>query len=268
MRRAGICYLKEEIGLAVDRELVRDDQAPPGVVAGQAARRVLLPLVVMALVTLGLGLLITRVLGHSALIAGDEAFSREVAQERTPFWNQLTHYGSMLSDTPVIIVLTAVAVIVFRLVFRRWREGVFLVLGVCAQSAIFLLATVFAQRPRPHVPHLDPAPPTSSYPSGHTSAAVAFYCGVALVLTLHTYRHAILNAVWWLLGAGAPLTVGASRIYRGMHHLTDVGWGLVLGVFCLVVVGQAILLRPIPALSWRARRTPVVESPRAGAAAR
>lgn len=223
-------------------------------VAGETARRILLPLVLMALVTLGLGLLLTRVLEHSTLIAQDEAVSREIAQERTPFWNTVTHYASMLSDTPVIIVVTAIMVLVFRLAYGRWRESVFLVAAVCAQSAIFLLATVFAQRARPHVPHLDPAPPTSSYPSGHTSAAVAFYCGTALVLTLHTHRHTILNALWWLLGAGAALAVGLARLYRGMHHLTDVSWGYVLGIFCVVVLAQALLLRPIAAARRSASR--------------
>ncbi len=225
----------------------RSSSAPARGVAAEAARRVLLPLALMALVTLGLGLLLTKVLEHSTLVAQDEAVSREIAQERTPFWNEVTHYGSMLSDTPVIIVVTTIMAILFRVVYRRWRESVFLVAVVCAQSAIFLLATVFAQRARPHVPHLDPAPPTSSYPSGHTSAAVAFYCGTALVLTLHTHRHTILNALWWLLGAGAALAVGLSRLYRGMHHLTDVSWGYVLGIFCVVVLAQALLVRPIMA---------------------
>ncbi|GIH61408.1 hypothetical protein Msi02_22250 [Microbispora siamensis] len=222
-------------------------RVPSRRVAAETARRVLLPLALMALVTLGLGLLLTRVLEHSTLVAQDEAVSREIAQERTPFWNEVTHYASMLSDTPVIIVVTTIMAILFRVVYRRWRESVFLVAAVCAQSAIFLLATVFAQRARPHVPHLDPAPPTSSYPSGHTSAAVAFYCGTALVLTLHTHRHTILNALWWLLGAGAALAVGLARLYRGMHHLTDVSWGYVLGIFCVVVLAQALLLRPITA---------------------
>ncbi|MCT9935385.1 phosphatase PAP2 family protein [Planotetraspora sp. A-T 1434] len=216
-----------------------------GEIAGDVARRILLPLALMAVVTLGVGLLITNVLAHSAFIAGDEAVSREIAQDRTPFWNDVTHYMSMLSDTPIVIAATAVLVILFRLAFHRWRESVFLVAVVCAQSAIFLLATVFAQRPRPYVKHLDPAPPTSSYPSGHTSAAVAFYCGVALVLTLHTHRHKILNVLWWVLGLGAALAVPIARLYRGMHHLTDISWGFLLGVFCLIVVGHAVLIRPV-----------------------
>jgi undecaprenyl-diphosphatase len=202
---------------------------------------------VVAVVTLGVGWLITRPL--RGMIAGEAGFSRELAGDRTPLWNTLTDIGSTLADTPVIVALTAVMVIVFRLVFHRWRESVFLVVAVWSQSLVFLLATVFVERQRPEVRHLDPAPPTSSFPSGHTSAAVGFYCGVALVLAVHTHRHTLLKALWWAIGLGVPLIVAGSRLYRGMHYLTDVSWGLVLGFVCVAVAGHALLGRP--ALSAR-----------------
>ncbi|MEO3814423.1 phosphatase PAP2 family protein [Sphaerisporangium sp. B11E5] len=211
-------------------------------VAGWAARLLLLPLLLLAGVTLGLGWLITRPL-HWA-IAGEEGVSRELAADRTPLLNTLTDIGSTMADTPVIIALTAVTAIVFRLVFHRWRESIFLVVAVWSQNLVFLLATVFVERQRPEVRHLDPAPPTSSFPSGHTSAAVGFYCGVALVLALHTHRHTILKVLWWAIGLGVPLIVGVSRLYRGMHYLTDVSWGLVLGFVCVAVAGHALLGRP------------------------
>ncbi|MEV7965898.1 phosphatase PAP2 family protein [Sphaerisporangium sp. NPDC088356] len=225
-------------------------------------RLILLPLVLLAAVTLGVGWLITRPL--HAEVAGEVAVNQGLAEDRTPLFNTLTHFGSMLSDTPVIIVLTAIAAIAFRLVFKRWRESIFIILSVWTQSAVFLLATVFIQRPRPTVHHLDPAPPTSSFPSGHTSAAVGFYCGMALVLALHTHRHTVLKVLWWVLGIAAPLIVGISRLYRGMHHLTDVSWGLVLGFVCVAVVGHAILGTPL--IPGRGSGREAARNPRAAAA--
>lgn len=219
-------------------------------VAAWAARLLLLPLVVLSAVTLGVGWLITRPL-HAA-IAGEMDVSRDLAADRTPLFNTITDIGSTLADTPVIVALTAVTAIVFRLVFHRWRESIFLVAAVWSQNLVFLLATVFVERQRPEVRHLDPAPPTSSFPSGHTSAAVGFYCGVALVLVLHTHRHTILKVLWWALGLGVPLFVAVSRLYRGMHHLTDVSWGLVLGFVCVAIAGHALL--GVPALMSRSAR--------------
>ncbi|MDP9864575.1 MULTISPECIES: phosphatase PAP2 family protein [Streptosporangium] len=207
------------------------------------ARLILLPLAVMTALTLGVGLLITKVLQTTTLIANDEGVNAQMVKGRTTFWTSVTDVVSNLSDTPVIITGTALLFVVFLLVFRRWNESIFLALAVFSQSAIFLLATVFAERKRPTVEHLDPAPPTSSFPSGHTSAAVAFYCGVALVLTLHTHRYKILNLLWWAVGLGIPVGIAYSRMYRGMHHLTDVSWGFLLGLACVAVAANALLLR-------------------------
>jgi len=200
------------------------------------ALAILLPMLLMAAVTYGAG---------QAILAwppGEASLSRSLAAGRTPLWNRLTDFGSSLSDTPYIVALTAIAAIVLRLVYRRWRESIFLIVAVWSQSLIFLATTEQVGRHRPPVQHIDPAPPTSSFPSGHVSAAVAFYCGMALVLTTHV-RNRALQALIWALGIAAPLAVGFSRLYRGMHFLTDVLWGVLLGAGCVVMAARAILYR-------------------------
>ncbi|MEU8247323.1 phosphatase PAP2 family protein [Nonomuraea sp. NPDC048916] len=200
------------------------------------ALTLVLPLLLMLGLTYGAGRLILEAR------TGEAATNGDLAGERTSLWNTLTDFGSSLSDTPYIVALTAIAVIVFRLVLKRWRESIFLVVAVWSQSLIFLTTTVLIDRERPPVPHLDPAPPTSSFPSGHVSAAVAFYCGLALILSTHV-RHRALQVVIWVLGVAAPLIVGFSRLYRGMHFPTDVAWGMLLGAVCVVVAARAILYR-------------------------
>ncbi|GGK91940.1 phosphatase PAP2 family protein [Planomonospora parontospora subsp. parontospora] len=217
-------------------------------------RNIAIPLGVLAVVTIALGQLITEVLTG---LWAEGALNRALARERTTTWNTVSDVVSTTADTPVIISVTAVAALAFRTAFGRWRESVFIVVVVAAQSAVFLLATVFVQRLRPAVPHLDPAPPTSSYPSGHTSAAVACYCGIALVLALHTRRRAALAVVWWLAGSALAIGVAWARLYRGMHYLTDVAWGFVLGLICLAVVGRVLLSDPDdtgPPHRWSIRR--------------
>ncbi|TMR14351.1 phosphatase PAP2 family protein [Nonomuraea turkmeniaca] len=198
------------------------------------ALAILLPMLLMAGVTYGVGKAIL------AWPTGEASVSRSLAADRTSLWNGLTDFGSSLSDTPYIVALTVMAAIVFRRVYRRWRESIFLVAAVWSQSLIFLATTGPVGRQRPPVQHLDEAPPTSSFPSGHVSAAVAFYCGMALLLTAHV-RSRALQVLIWVLGIAAPLAVGFSRLYRGMHFLTDVLWGVLLGVGCVVMAARAIL---------------------------
>ncbi|MGV9379565.1 phosphatase PAP2 family protein [Nonomuraea sp. NPDC003707] len=198
------------------------------------ALSIVLPMILMAAVTYGVGRAIL------AWPTGEASVSRSLAAGRTSLWNTLTDFGSSLSDTPYIVALTVIAAIVFRLVYRRLRESIFIVAAVWSQSLIFLAVTEAVGRHRPPVRHIDPAPPTSSFPSGHVSAAVAFYCGMALVLTTHV-RNRALQVLIWALGIAAPLAVGLSRLYRGMHFLTDVVCGALLGVGCVVMAARAIL---------------------------
>jgi undecaprenyl-diphosphatase len=200
------------------------------------ALTIFLPLLLLAAVTFGVGELIL------AWPTREAAVSKGLAADRTTLWNTLTDYGTSLSDTPYIVALTVIAAIVFRLVYKRWRESIFLIVAVWSQSLVFLATTTPVGRARPPVQHLDPAPPTSSFPSGHVSAAVGFYCAVALVLTTHI-RNRALQVLVWVLAIAAPLIVGFSRLYRGMHYLTDVTWGLLLGACCVAVAARAILYR-------------------------
>jgi undecaprenyl-diphosphatase len=77
-------------------------------------------------------------------------------------------------------------------------------------------------------------PPTSSFPSGHTAAAIALYVGVAILVSEHV-RNTLVRAAAWFVAVGTATTVGLSRMYRGMHFATDVFAGIFLGAACLVV---------------------------------
>ena len=98
-----------------------------------------------------------------------------------------------------------------------------------------MATTLLIDRPRPNVPQLDAAPPTSSFPSGHTAAAVCFYGSVAAIILWHS-RHRWIKVVAVVVCAAVPLTIAGSRVYRGMHYPTDVLAGVLLGAIWLTVV--------------------------------
>ena len=146
----------------------------------------------------------------------------------------------MLSDTTTAVAVTAVLVVVLRLWRGRWRESVVILVSIVGELTIFLLVTSTVHRQRPTVPHLDPAPPTSSFPSGHTGAAVALYVGLAVTLLIASRNHAARPAfvlVACVLCA-VPVVVALSRVYRGMHFATDVLAGAMAGgLWMALVVG-------------------------------
>ena len=162
-------------------------------------------------------------------------------EHRTPTLDTMTHIGSMMADTIVALVVTAVAVVVLRIYLGRWRESIVIVVAILGELLIFLAITATVHRARPSVPQLDQAPPTSSFPSGHTGAAIALYACLA-VICLRNLEPRWLAVSLAMLGFATPVIVAASRVYRGMHYLTDVLAGMLAGGVWLAVV-LLVLLR-------------------------
>ena len=89
------------------------------------------------------------------------------------------------------------------------------------------------------MPRLNETPATSSFPSGHTAAATVLFTAVALIVTWHTQRH-IVRIVAWTIAAVAIVAVAVGRVYRGLHHPTDVIAGVALGVACVIAAMWAV----------------------------
>ena len=131
----------------------------------------------------------------------------------------------------MVIGVAVVAAIVLA-IGRHWRQIGFL---ACALTLEF---TVFLRHPprgphAPLVPRLDVTPPTSSYPSGHTAAAIVLYVGLAIVIW-SLVRSTAIRTIVWIIAVAIPIFVGISRLYRGMHHLTDVLASVLLGCGALL----------------------------------
>lgn len=223
------------------RRPASDDGAAP--TPGQLARiigtRVLPFVVVWFAVLAGVGWL----LGHplKSAISGEDAVNRWFASSRTPDWNSVTNVVSLVANTGSIIITMIVACSVYWLIARRLRDAMPVVIGVCVQANCVLLITLLIDRPRPEVPKLDESPPTSSFPSGHTGAASALYFGL-VILCVRRFEATwarVLTAVAFGL---VPFAVATARLYRGMHHPSDVVFGLLNGLVCALIAYLA--LRP------------------------
>ena len=113
--------------------------------------------------------------------------------------------------------ITAVAA----MVMRRWRVAAFIVAAIAVEAATYRVATWVIHRQRPNVPRLDDLPADASYYSGHTAASIAVYCGIALLITSRV-RSGWIRVAVWTIAIAIPALVAFSRMYRGMHHPTDV----------------------------------------------
>ncbi len=216
------------------------DRPPPTgrrAVARAGALLVLL-FVLLVAVWAGLGLLLTGPFADT-LGAADQAAARWLVEHRSPALDGWTHVGSLLAETWVKIIVTAAIAAGMFVAWRSWREP-FLVCGsLLLEAAVFVTVTYIVGRPRPDVPALEDVSVGTSFPSGHAAAAAA-YAAVAIVIFERT-RNRVIRAATVALAVATPLIVGVSRMYRGVHYLTDVVGGIALGVAC--VAGVYLVVR-------------------------
>ena len=110
---------------------------------------------------------------------------------------------------------------------------------------------------------LEKLPVNASYPSGHTAASIAIYCGIALLLTSRIENRAGTGRDLGRSRSLIPVFVAFARMYRGMHHPLDVAGGVVVGIAALsalVLVSRATHL----AAERRAEMTKVAVIAHAG----
>lgn len=126
------------------------------------------------------------------------------------------------------------------LIFLLWQgkkilSGVFFSMMIGIIPLIDVTKRIFA-RPRPEVALLEMG--DYSYPSGHAISSFTFFIGSYLFLS----RYIIENDKLWLKifmvsCITATILVGISRLFLGVHYITDVVGGYILaGIWVLMFI--------------------------------
>ena len=197
-----------------------------GLLAGYA-------LLVTAMVFLGLTL-IHVVLSIGGLGEADADVSQWLADNRSAGQEDASWVGSTLAGGHVIPAVIGLC-LAFFVVTKRWLLAAFVLFAVALESATYRATSVIVDRDRPAVERLEDLPVHDSYPSGHTAASIALYGGLLLLLASRIESKTV-RITALLVGIAIPLFVGWARMYRGMHHLTDTGAGVLMGLAALGVI--------------------------------
>jgi undecaprenyl-diphosphatase len=166
------------------------------------------------------GYALTHWTPHTWLGRFDDGVPRWLQSFRTPTLDHLSWLGSKAGDTHAILAVSLVFCPLALALWRQWRPVLFVALTMVGELTLFLLASAATGRPRPPVEQLDGQLPTSSFPSGHIAATLCLWTAIA-ILSMARIRQ------WWrwvflAVAIVMPIVVAVSRMYRGMHHPTDV----------------------------------------------
>lgn len=149
-----------------------------------------------------------------------------------------------------IQLAAGILLVLMLLIARCWQAGLFVAGALLLSStATTLLKNVLA-RSRPDV-LLQPLD-TYSLPSGHSSAAFAFF--LALGILAGRGSPARTRLTWLLLASLPALAIALSRIYLGVHWPSDIIAGALLAATCcalsLSISQRTNPLQPLPAKVW------------------
>jgi undecaprenyl-diphosphatase len=221
--------------------------------------------------TLGLGgavlflagfLSIAEDLVEAASFPIDHTVYAALAAAASPALTRVFWIATLVADTRTMAIESA-AVVACLLVWGRPRRAAFVAALIIGGSSLAdLLKGVFVRSRPPVSIALVAMPDSYAFPSGHAIAGLLLFGSLGFLLLAS-------RGPGWLKAAGvfaatvATLLVGLSRVYLGVHWLSDVVASYLLGAALLCAGGAALLAwerfgppRPVrrfsgSALAWR-----------------
>jgi membrane protein DedA with SNARE-associated domain/membrane-associated phospholipid phosphatase len=157
---------------------------------------------------------------------GDRTAADLAADLQTPWLTDAANAVTQLGSSAVVLPLVLVAAVLLA-ARRRWTEAAVLVVAVAIIYGGVQGLKEATDRPRPPG-SLTPST-GSGFPSGHAAHAI-IYPWLALTLTVRLRPRVSGGSALLAAGVAVAVAVGLSRVYLGVHYLSDVSAGWALGV--------------------------------------
>ena len=123
---------------------------------------------------------------------------------------------------------------------RELQMALWLFVVVVLENVVAPLSKLVLDRPRPVWESPIAAVGQFSYPSGHAAAAGMLVAALTLLTIVHTgkgFVRRLLIALWVVLA----VLIGLDRIFLGVHFISDVVGGVLLGVLVTVAAWVAVM---------------------------
>ena len=140
-------------------------------------------------------------------------------------------WATLLGQSPTIIVFGLIVSAILYLSHKKWQI-VTLWLTVIGSEAFTFLSKIIFHRLRPANAVILEG--SASFPSGHATIAVAFY-GFLVYLACRSLKKKRYRLITILSGLLVMAAIGFSRLYLGVHYVSDVWAGYLVGLLWLII---------------------------------
>jgi undecaprenyl-diphosphatase len=151
---------------------------------------------------------------------------------RTPQLTDVMIFITRLGDYFPFVVASLLSIIF--LIKKHRKEALLFSLTLIMGILLNLGLKFFIQRPRPQLEPLV-VELTSGFPSGHAMNSFIFFSLLSF-FSFHFFRNKRLTTAISLVSFLCVILVGLSRIYLGVHYLSDIVAGYIAGFWWFVTV--------------------------------
>lgn len=187
-------------------------------------KKVLIPLGVLSL----LFIILTILVCTNTIEPLDNAVSSFIISIRSPELTNTMNIITNISGSYALIVFTTL----FIIMIKKKKYPLAITINLIAVFITSQLAKAIVERDRP----LDMlvSAPGYSYPSGHSMVGLAYFSFLSY-LVIKYIPNKIVKIILPIVFTITILLVGFSRIYLGVHYLSDVLAGFLLGAIYLII---------------------------------
>jgi len=173
---------------------------------------------------------IEDIISSDPIVSVDKHVAGLLYAFRTPSLIKVFTWITLLAKWQVMACTSTVAILLF-IIFKKRMYVIPFLVSIAGTELFCWLGKIAFHRPRPNVAfyteHL------FSFPSGHAATSVAIFGFIAYVMARELKGLAYkLNSVFFAIAI--IFAIGISRLYLGVHFLSDVWGGYLLGMLWLI----------------------------------
>lgn len=188
----------------------------------------ILPLIIM------ISIITTKVITQKELFIDKLAHNILIEQLRSPSLTVFMKTITKLSNTNFIIIFSFILTLLCLFIWKKEKLAKLIPLNLVAVTSINIILKLIFQRERPIGYRLIEIT-GYSFPSGHAMISMGFY-GLLIYLIFHYIKNKTLRNSLIIINILIIILIGISRVYLGVHYLSDVLTGYSVSIIYLFIL--------------------------------